>query len=39
MSKHAFTVEPGRVIYRDGKPYISIQREGVWPKEGPSRAK
>lgn len=30
MSKR-FTVEAGRQIYRDGKPFISIGREGNTP--------
>jgi len=30
-----FTVEAGRQIYRDGKPFISIHREGDGPQRGP----
>ncbi len=28
MSKHKFTLEAGRQIYRDGKPFMSVGREG-----------
>ncbi len=28
MANHRFTAEAGRTIYRDGKPYISIQAHG-----------
>lgn len=26
--RHKFTVEAGRQVYRDGKPYLSVGREG-----------
>lgn len=28
MASHRFTLEAGRTIYRDGKPYISIHAHG-----------
>lgn len=33
VSKHTYTVKPGREIYRDGKPFIKIARhEGFDPQ-------